>query len=346
LPSPSLVATISLLGFAGAFAGYKLRFPAGTFIGALLGVGLALGLFGFPEIPTPVVAGWIVQILVGVLVGLRMTRDSLASGARAFVPATFLALLFLVSSGVAALAAVWLTGISPETAFFAAAPGGLTEMATIGVTQGANGPAVAAVHVSRLLLVIFAVGFLSSRLQRKSGSPSNANASPRTTGDPRNLKLAAIATAGVIGGTAGLAFTPLPAGGVVGALLGAGAVRVALSGSVPERRFQLSVQAFGGALIGLGLSAEFFETLLQLAGATLVINTIQMSVWLLAYFLLVRVVGYDLQTATFASAPGGMGVTLSTVGDTEADLVTVAFTHLLRVCATIIIVPLVVAAFA
>lgn len=333
-------------GPLGAFAGYRFRLPAGTFIGALLGVGLALGLFGFPELATPDIAGWIVQILVGILVGLRMTKDSLASGTRAFAPASFLALLFLASSGLAALAAVWLTGVSPETAFFAAAPGGLTEMATIGVTQGADGPAVAAVHVSRLLLVIFAVGFLTSRLRRKSTPPPITESSPQTPEDPRrHFKLAGIAAAGIAGGFAGLALTPLPAGGVVGSLLGAGAARAMLSGRVPERRFQLSVQAIGGALIGLGLSAEFFETLLQLAGATLVINTIQMSVWLLAYYLLVRLAGYDLQTATFASAPGGMGITLSTVGDTDADLVTVAFTHLLRVCATIITVPLVVAAF-
>lgn len=333
-----------LLGPLGAFAGYKFRLPAGTFIGSLLGVGLALGLFGFPEIASPDAAGWAVQILVGILVGLRMTRDSLRSGAGALAPASLLALLFLASSGAAALAAVWLTGISPETAFFAAAPGGLTEMATIGATQGANGPAVAAVHVSRLLLVIFAVGFLTSRLQRKSTAPSNT--SPQPPDEPgRRIKLAAISAAGIAGGAAGLALTPLPAGGVVGSLLGAGAVRVMFSGSVPERRFQLTVQAIGGGLIGLGLSAEFFETLLQLAGATVVINAVQMSIWLLAYYLLVRIVGYDLQTATFASAPGGMGITLSTVGDTDADLVTVAFTHLFRVCATIITVPLVVAAF-
>lgn len=339
-----------LLGLAGAFAGLKFRLPAGAFIGALVGVGSALGLHGFPEIPSPDAAGWGLQILVGILVGLRMTRDSLRSGTGVVVSASLLSVLFLASSVAAAVVAVRLTGISPETALFAAAPGGLTEMATVGATQGANGPAVAAVHVSRLLIVIFAVGFLASRLRAKTDArraiedqtPSSSEESENSRGF---WKLAGVSVGGVVGGVLGLALTPLPAGGVIGALFGAGLVRLLVEGPVPERSFQLSVQAIGGGLIGLGLSAEFFETLLQLAGATVLINAIQMSVWLLAYYLLVRVVGYDLQTATFASAPGGMGATLSMLGDTDADLVTVAFTHLLRVCATVIIVPLIVASF-
>ncbi|MBA2690970.1 MAG: AbrB family transcriptional regulator [Rubrobacter sp.] len=349
LPPLSLIVSISLLGFLGSIAGHKLRLPAGTFIGAFLGVGCALGLHGLPEIPLPDTAGWALQILIGILVGLRMTRESLGSGAKAALPAFALALLFLVSSGAAALAAVWATGISPKTALFAAAPGSLTEMATIGATQGANGPAVAAVHVSRLLLVIFAVGFLASRLQRNPAAETESeteSAAARPSGKPSGyFKLAAISAAGVVGGIMGLALTPLPAGGVVGSLCGAGLARMLVEGAVPEKRFHLTVQGVAGVLIGLGLSAEFFETLLQLAGAAILINTIQISVWLAAYYLLVAVVGYDLQTATFASAPGGMGATLSMVGDTDADLLTVAFIHLLRVIATVVAVPLVVAAF-
>src|SRR3712207_7553612 len=44
-------------------------------------------------------------------------------------------------------------------------------------------------------------------------------------------------------GALGLALTPLPAGGVVGSLLGAGLVRLCLTGAVPEGGFSLLVQA-------------------------------------------------------------------------------------------------------
>lgn len=326
--------------------GNKFRLPAGAFTGAFVGVGCALGLYGFPRIDLPDFFGWAIQVLVGVIVGLRVSRDSLSSGAKALFPAATLTALFLASSLVAALSAVWLTGISPTTAIFAAAPGGLTEMATIGITQGANGPAVAAVHVSRLLIVIFVVGFLVSRLNDGSTGKTSKTHSADDPGPSRGtLRLAAISAAGLVGGIAGLLLTPLAAGGVVGSLLGAGAARLCLRGGVPEKGFQISVQGLAGGVIGLGLSAEFFQTLAQLAGAALLINAVQMSVWLAAYYLLAKAVGYDIQTATFASAPGGMGATLSMLGDTSADIVTVAFVHLLRVIATVVSVPLIVAAF-
>jgi uncharacterized membrane protein AbrB (regulator of aidB expression) len=40
-----------------------------------------------------------------------------------------------------------------------------------------------------------------------------------------------------------------------------------------------------------------------------------------------------------------MGILLSMIGETDADLVTVAFTHLLRLSTTIVVVPVVATAF-
>ena len=74
------------------------------------------------------------------------------------------------------------------------------------------------------------------------------------------------------------------------------------------------------------------------------VNFVQMLVWLVAGYLLVRVFGFDPRTASFASAPGGMGTLLSITGETGADLVKVAFIHLLRLSATILVVPLLIAA--
>ncbi|WP_228282554.1 AbrB family transcriptional regulator [Rubrobacter tropicus] len=95
--------------------------------------------------------------------------------------------------------------------------------------------------------------------------------------------------------------------------------------------------------MGLGFSAEFFGTLVQLAGVALIVNAAQMLVWALAAYILVRAFRFDPDTATFAAAPGGMGTLLSITGETDADLVSVAFTHLFRLSATIVVVPLLVA---
>ncbi|HJX27417.1 MAG TPA: AbrB family transcriptional regulator [Thermoanaerobaculia bacterium] len=342
-----IIAAAPVAVVLGAYLGLRIGIPAGAFTGAMIAVGILLAVLGFPSVPAPDLLGQALQVMVGVLVGFRISRESLRSGARTLLPATILAALFLATAAAVAAAAVGLTGVSPTTALFAAAPGGLTEMATIGASVGADGPAVAAVHLSRLLLVIFVANFFLARsrnrearrriVNRGADEPEAPDHTPDRGGPTR---LALIIGAGVAGGVLGLALTPLPAGGVVGSLLGAGLARLCLTGAVPEGGFSLLVQAAGGGIIGLGLSAEFFATLLQLAGVALIVNATQMLAWAAAAFLLVRAFRFDPDTATLAAAPGGMGTLLSVTGETGADLVAVAFTHLFRVTATIVVVPL------
>jgi uncharacterized membrane protein AbrB (regulator of aidB expression) len=63
------------------------------------------------------------------------------------------------------------------------------------------------------------------------------------------------------------------------------------------------VQLLSGVIIGLGLSAQFFEAIAQPAGAAVLVTLTQMVVWVLAGYVLVRLFRFDLRTATFASAP-------------------------------------------
>lgn len=348
LDQSAVIAVVTIPGLLGGFLGHWLRIPAGAFTGAMVGVGIALGFLGFPEISVPPLAGQSLQVMVGVIVGLRITGESLGSGARTLFPAAVITAIFLASGLAAATAAVSLTGMSPITALFAAAPGGLTEMASVGASLGADGPSVAAIHLSRLLLVLLVANLILARMER-AAAPEQAGAhAPTSTNAERReglLKLGAIAAAGLAGGIVGLTLTPLPAGGVVGALIGAGVVRLLTTGPIPERWFSSLVQVLSGVIIGLGLSAQFFEALAQIARVAILVNLTQMAVWIVAWYLLVWLFGFGTRTATFASAPGGMGILLSIIGESDADLVTVAFTHLLRLSTTIVVVPVLAAAF-
>ena len=91
-----LVFAAPFAAIVGAYAGHRLRLPAGPFTGAMVGVGLLLAFLGLPEIETPPLLNQMLQVLAGILVGLRISRDSLAAGARMFLPATVLAALFLI----------------------------------------------------------------------------------------------------------------------------------------------------------------------------------------------------------------------------------------------------------
>ena len=342
---------VSGAALLGAYLGRRLRVPAGLFMGAMVGVGAWLAVLGLPEVRTPSLLDQALQVMVGVLVGFRVSVDSLRAGVGSLLPAAALAAVFLASGVAAAVAAVVLTGMSPVTALFAAAPGGLTEMASVGASLGADGPAVAAIHLVRLLLVIFAAGLILARPGSSGHERPPARGTPdepatETAGAAGGwARLTLVGGAGLVGGVLGLALTALPAGGVIGALLGSAVARFLIPGDLPERYFDALVQVYGGAVIGLGLSAEFFRTLAQLAGAAVVINSIQMLVWMVAGYLLVRAFRFDPRTAAFAAAPGGMGTIIALTGETDADLVTVAFTHLFRLIATIMVVPLVATSF-
>jgi len=303
-------------------------------MGALFGVGLALGLLGFPEVSP--LAGQALQVMAGVIVGLRVTRDSMRSGARTLLPAAVLAGIFLASGFTAAVAAVSLTEMTPVTALFAAAPGGLTEMVSVGPSLGADGPAVAAVHLVRLLLVILVANLLLARVrdEHPQGDPETDAGREASDGYPRRGPRRRADRAGDVVTRRGRDRGPDRRGrhASVGAGIGAGA-QLLPAGAGPERRHYRP-----------GSLPRFFETLVQLAGATAVVNFVQMLVWLVAGYLLVRVFGFDPRMASFASAPGGMGTLLSITGETGADLVKVAFIHLLRLSATILVVPLLIAA--
>lgn len=111
-----MVVAAPLAAIVSAYIGYLLRLPAGSFTGAMVGVGLLLAFLGLPVIRTPPLLNQILQVLVGILVGLRISRDSLAAGAGTLLPATVLATLSLLSGVAAATVAVGRTGMSPVTA--------------------------------------------------------------------------------------------------------------------------------------------------------------------------------------------------------------------------------------
>jgi membrane AbrB-like protein len=149
-----------ILGILGATLGYQTRLPAGVLIGAIAGVGTANLAIGDSSAGAPPEANQLLQILVGILVGSRVSRDSLAPGARALVPAFLLSLIIISLSVASAIAAASLNSLDLLTAIFAAAPGGITEMTAIGTSFGADGASLAAVHLVRVLLTIAIVSLL------------------------------------------------------------------------------------------------------------------------------------------------------------------------------------------
>jgi membrane AbrB-like protein len=143
------------------------RFPTAALLGPLaVAVALALtGWLGHVRVPTPV--QWLAFALIGVQVGLRFTRASLASIAR-MLPAV----LALTAAMVAATAAVgallaWWTPVDGLTAYLATTPGGLFAVLSTAADAGSDVTYVLAVQLCRLLVILALTPLLARLLSAK-----------------------------------------------------------------------------------------------------------------------------------------------------------------------------------
>ncbi len=155
-------------------------------------------LLELPQVPTPPGTNELLQISLGMLVVLRMSRDEVLSGAHALLPAALITTI-ITSTGIAtALIAASLSSVDAVTAVFAAAPGGLTEMSAVGLSFGADGAAVASVQLVRVLLALAAVEVLLWWLglkgeETESGSQERQHTPAESPGYAEDLKRIGVA---------------------------------------------------------------------------------------------------------------------------------------------------------
>ena len=103
----------------------------------------------------PVPLQWLAYALIGVQVGLRFTRASLASIAR-MLPTVLLLILAVVAAtaGLGALLAA-LTPVDGLTAYLATSPGGADSVAIIAANTPVDLPFVMAMQAGRFMVVMF-----------------------------------------------------------------------------------------------------------------------------------------------------------------------------------------------
>jgi membrane AbrB-like protein len=167
-PAGLLFAMTCLL--TGAPAARLLRMPVPTLLGPMLvAAGLDLGgLSRGAEVPAPLeAAGFLV---IGLMVGLDFSRDSLRTIGRA-LPLALVVILGLVAAcaGLGAVLAAT-TGASALDAYLATTPGGLYAVLATAQAGGAHATFVLAVQVLRLFVMLLSAPLLARRLRRSGGN--------------------------------------------------------------------------------------------------------------------------------------------------------------------------------
>ena len=155
---PTYVAT-ALVAVLGAWAGTRLRLPAGALLGPLI-LGVALEELGMVHLAWPPGVPQAAYLILGLWVGLLFDGDSVKRAGRLFpfVLASTAGLVLACAALGWALAA--LTGIDGMTAYLATTPGGIDSVAIVALGTKADAPLVLAVQMLRLLAVVFAGSLL------------------------------------------------------------------------------------------------------------------------------------------------------------------------------------------
>lgn len=156
-----------IIAIIGGLIGMKLKIPAGALIGSMIFVAIFNICCEKGELPANfrVVA----QILVGGLIGLSFSRESLIGLKELIGPAILLTVGLLVFCILLGYLISKFTGMDLMTALFSSAPGGLSEMTLISEAYGADISKVILLQLTRMILVItvlpFIIGFLSKYLK-------------------------------------------------------------------------------------------------------------------------------------------------------------------------------------
>jgi len=146
---------VLLVASSGYFTFKILRFPVPAILGSLF-FSAALNLSGFfPEISL-LRLSWFSNIVIGSYVGLKVNRTSVRFLRDLPFPALIVSLGMLVISLASGSLLYLLSDLSPVTAYMGSTAGGISEMALLSISFGADVAAVSLLQVFRLLTAIIA----------------------------------------------------------------------------------------------------------------------------------------------------------------------------------------------
>jgi hypothetical protein len=182
-------------------------------------------------------------VVIGVLIGSAFDRDMLADLDRWAWSLAALPLYVVVIAGGMMVYLRRVAGFDPATAYFAAAPGGLSEMILLSDHFGADVRRVSLVHALRVLLLVTAIPFAVDQLGLLAPRPPSPP--PPALGDA--LLLLAAGVVGVVVAR----WARLPNAILLGPMLASAAVHVAgWTDSHPPDAVVACAQVVVGAAVG------------------------------------------------------------------------------------------------
>lgn len=147
----SLARTAAII-LAASWTIDRVGVPAGALLGGLVAAA-ALNIGGWGATALPPSGKLVGYAVVGWVIGQEVTVESIAAIRQAIVPVSFTVGSLVLVALIIGWALRYL-GVDAQTGFLAASPGGLSQMAAISESVGADAPLVTVVHLARVVTVM------------------------------------------------------------------------------------------------------------------------------------------------------------------------------------------------
>ncbi|WP_340118291.1 AbrB family transcriptional regulator [Pelagibius sp. 7325] len=337
-PRPALhkIALALVIGSVGGWLAHELNVPLAWMLGAMSATTVA-AMSGLP-VALPVSFRLAMLGVLGVMLGSGFAPEILD---RIGDWAISLAGLAVYTVSATALVAVFLrrvAGYDPITAYFSAAPGGLSEMVLAGTQAGGDERIISLTHTSRILLVVLALPFLMQVIFGYTPGPRPAGGIPLA--DSNAFDILVLTFCGVAGYILAR-LARLPAAAVLGPMLFSAAFHLGgLTSAKPPTELVAAAQVVVGTTIG----CRFAGVSMKLVGHT-ILASFGSTVILVAGGLLFAVALHPLTGLPtiglfLAFAPGGVAEMSLIALALSIDAALVATHHIVRIFFIVVCTPL------
>lgn len=331
---------IALALAIGAIGGYiflLMRLPLAWMIGSMIFT-TAAAIAGVP-IHMAMKLRSIFLAILGVMLGSAFRPDIIDQLAQWFISAIGIVAYVGLAGGLVYLYYRRFSGYDPTTAYFAASPGGLSEMIIMGSAMGGDERIISLTHGARILLVVLTVPLFFRYFLGYEPPPRGVTG--LSILEVPAYDLALLTLCAVVG--AFLAkLARLPASLLVGPMLCSAAIHLAgLTAHGPPYELVTIAQVVIGSAIGCRFAGTRMALVRRTVGVTMISTAILLAVTLafsVGLHLLTDMPALDI---VLAFSPGGLAemslVALAVGGDTAF----VSSHHILRIMVVVMLAPLV-----
>lgn len=341
-----------LVGLIGALVAIKCKIPAGAMIGSLFAVAFFNVLTNNADLPNSYKI--IAQISTGTFIGAKITANDVKGLKNIFFPSLIMVIIMGVVNFIMGYFIYKFTPLDMVTAFFATAPGGLTDMTIISYDFGADSSKVALLQMVRLISVVSLIPALMKIIIKKFNTSHKKNITSSATIDnskeinfsslnqkEKFSKVFLTLFVGLIGGILGKIFN-IPSGAMTLSMIATAIYNIYSDNAFMPIPLRQLIQVLAGALIGAKMT---LSDILSLKEIIIPVGVVIMGFCLmnlLLGILIYKITDFSVETSLFATAPGGMSDISIIASELGADTPKVATMQFFRLVTVVAIYPIII----